>query len=166
MMAVVAGLLFSLAWLLAPRYGLLPRWLTRKTLSLRIAGEDIIAGLYRHAERCGQRPATAKVLKQELGPRPWPSGLILWWLSRLGLVKWESTGWSLTETGLRSARGIVRSHRLWETYLVHQAGTEVDRIHEMAERLEHFTGPELRERLDQVTPAHDRDPHGSPIPPE
>jgi manganese/zinc/iron transport system permease protein len=39
-------------------------------------------------------------------------------------------------------------------------------FHGQAEQLEHFTGRELRDRLQQETSAPVLDPHGSPIPPE
>jgi Mn-dependent DtxR family transcriptional regulator len=55
---------------------------------------------------------------------------------------------------------------LWEQYLVTRAGVDPDRIHEQAERLEHFTNPVMRDKLDRITKTPATDPHGSPIPRE
>jgi Mn-dependent DtxR family transcriptional regulator len=61
---------------------------------------------------------------------------------------------------------LVRSHRLWEQYLVESGGLEGSHLHENAERLEHFTDEQLRDRLAAETASSHVDPHGSPIPPE
>ena len=53
---------------------------------------------------------------------------------------------------------------MWEQYLVLRVGVDTDRIHDKAERLEHFTDPQLSERLDVETDDPKIDPHGRPIP--
>jgi Mn-dependent DtxR family transcriptional regulator len=58
----------------------------------------------------------------------------------------------------------VRSHRLWEHYLASEGHVSVDRLHGQAERLEHFTSRDLRERLHEQSAATETDPHGRPIP--
>ena len=83
-----------------------------------------------------------------------------------GHVTLAETGYRLTDTGRQLGSVLVRSHRLWEQYLVSEGGVAVDRIHGQAEKLEHFTNRELRDRLDQVTAAPAIDPHGSRIPTE
>jgi manganese/zinc/iron transport system permease protein len=75
-------------------------------------------------------------------------------------------GYALTPLGRQRARTLVRSHRLWEQYLVTTGGVAEDRLHENAERLEHFTDEELRHRLVDATANPSVDPHGTPIPPE
>ena len=42
----------------------------------------------------------------------------------------------LTERGRERGKRLVRSHRLWEQYLVDQAGSGTERIHGKAERYE------------------------------
>jgi manganese/zinc/iron transport system permease protein len=86
--------------------------------------------------------------------------------ARKGRVIATENGYQLTDSGRRLGAELVRSHRLWEQYLVTEGGVAVDRIHGQAEQLEHFTGRELRDRLQQETSAPVVDPHGSPIPPE
>src|SRR5947209_14906885 len=50
MMAVVAGAQFLLAVLCAPRHGVLARGLRNARLAVRIAGEDVLAALFRARE--------------------------------------------------------------------------------------------------------------------
>jgi manganese/zinc/iron transport system permease protein len=50
--------------------------------------------------------------------------------------------------------------------LAAEAGLPESLLHEGAERLEHFTDRQLRERLHAETNAPVTDPHGKSIPPE
>ena len=60
---------------------------------------------------------------------------------------------------------VVRSHRLWESYLATE-GVGPGRIHRQAETLEHYTREGLRNRLDTWVADGAVDPHGSRIPRE
>jgi manganese/zinc/iron transport system permease protein len=77
-----------------------------------------------------------------------------------------NSSYSLTDSGRLLGAELVRSHRLWENYLVVEAGVPLDRIHDQAEKLEHFTGRDLRQRLNDAAPDLELDPHGSVIPQE
>ncbi len=70
----------------------------------------------------------------------------------------------LTERGRETARNLVRTHRLWESYLVNEAGSSLERIHMQAERLEHFTNDDLQKKLEQAGGNANVDPHGRVIP--
>ena len=60
--------------------------------------------------------------------------------------------------------GMIRRHRILETYLVTQLGFGWDEVHAEAEELEHAVSERLLERLDTVLGHPTRDPHGDPIP--
>ena len=60
--------------------------------------------------------------------------------------------------------GMVRRHRLLETYLHEALGFSWDEVHEEAEILEHAVSERLLNRLDKVLGYPTRDPHGDPIP--
>jgi manganese/zinc/iron transport system permease protein len=64
-----------------------------------------------------------------------------------------------------AARGIVRSHRLWESFLAEHLGLPPDHLHEPSHRAEHFITPELREQLGREV-RRAEDPHGREIPRE
>ena len=71
---------------------------------------------------------------------------------------------TLSEEGRRRAMGMIRRHRILETYLVTQLGFGWDEGHAEAEELEHAVSERLLERLDAVLGHPTRDPHGDPIP--
>lgn len=75
-------------------------------------------------------------------------------------------GVSLKSDGYQEARFIVKSHRIWETFLVEQAGYQIDEVHEEAENLEHASSRKLVERLYALMDFPKADPHGSEIPAE
>ena len=72
----------------------------------------------------------------------------------------------LSVGGRRDAESLVRSHRLWEAYLVEHFQLPLDHLHEPAEHIEHFIGPELQQQLAESLPKADTDPHGREIPPQ
>jgi manganese/zinc/iron transport system permease protein len=169
MMAVVVGLFFTAALFLSPRQGVVVRAWRRMRLSLRILGEDVLGVLYRAEEQESEAaPAalSAAALRQLLLCKALPLRLVLWERYRRGLVSRDVGGIRLTDKGAMQARELIRSHRLWEHYLVERAGLPPDRIHLEAERLEHITDRAMRDLLDQETSITATDPHGKAIPDE
>lgn len=164
MMAVSSGFLFVLCATLGPRHGVLVKWVRQRRLSLRILCDDIVALLYRRAER-GQESPSRHEIAEELFAGPFFFRAALSILHRRGELI-DGDGLALSDLGHDRGRELVRSHRLWEQYLVTEAMAETDRIHDKAERFEHFTDRQLRDKLDLVTDAPAQDPHGSPIPQE
>jgi Fe2+ transport system protein FeoA/Mn-dependent DtxR family transcriptional regulator len=70
----------------------------------------------------------------------------------------------LTEEGEARARELIRTHRLWERYLVDRKRMPLEEVHAEAHRREHETTPEELERLDVEMGHPAWDPHGHPIP--
>ena len=73
-------------------------------------------------------------------------------------------GASLSKTGLQIAIKVLRKHRLWETFLVKNLKFTWDKIHDIAEQLEHIQSDELVDRMDEYLGYPKFDPHGDPIP--
>lgn len=73
-------------------------------------------------------------------------------------------GVNLTKDGEKIAKGIIRKHRLWEVFLVEKLGYGWDKIHDIAEQLEHIHSDELIDKLDKFLGYPRFDPHGDPIP--
>jgi DtxR family transcriptional regulator, Mn-dependent transcriptional regulator len=73
-------------------------------------------------------------------------------------------GVTLTPSGKKSALMIIRSHRLWELFLVQKLNFGWDQVHEVAEQLEHVQSDLLIARLDEFLEFPRFDPHGDPIP--
>lgn len=164
--AVAAGLLFTLAALFGPRHGWLVRLVRQRALARGILAEDVIAYLYRREERQPQAAVRLGELRSELLSGPVMTRVVLALQRLRGTILRSSGGYRLTPLGRDQAKGLVRSHRLWESYLASEAGVSADRIHQSAERLEHFTDRRLRARLDEETLTPVLDPHGMPIPEE
>ncbi|MBI2823613.1 MAG: metal ABC transporter permease [Planctomycetia bacterium] len=162
-MAVMAGLFYLAAALASPRYGIVSTLVRNAQTSLRIVREDLLAMLYRLEElrverRLGAREATKAIGAGILGD------VGLWSLARRGELKRVDGGLQLTDSGRRRAAGLVRSHRLWEAYLVQHLGLPADHVHTPAERMEHFIGQRLAEHIvADLQDAH-QDPHGRAIP--
>jgi manganese/zinc/iron transport system permease protein len=167
MMAVVAGLLFLAALLAAPRHGLVSKLVHRAALSLRIAREDLLGLLHRREEQ-GQEPrgATLRELSAaRIGTPRLVTRLALLWLRRQGLIVAGEDGYRLTPAGREAASRLIRSHRLWETYLGEHLMVPTDHLHEAAEQLEHVTDAQMRDRLAESVGPRTSDPTGHPIPP-
>jgi DtxR family Mn-dependent transcriptional regulator len=73
-------------------------------------------------------------------------------------------GFRLSAKGNKAAINIVRRHRLWEYFLVAKLGFEWDKVHAIAEDLEHVSNQELIQKLDSFLNHPQTDPHGDPIP--
>lgn len=162
MMAVAAGLQFALAVFFAPRHGLVSKYVRNLRLSLRIAAEDVLGVLYRR-EEAGQGALAVAEARKVAG---WLAWVALPRLRQLGEVQHGPGGTlELTEAGRHRARFLVRSHRLWETYLHRDGALPLDHLHDPAERMEHYIDPPLQEALAEQLENPRVDPHGQKIPP-
>ncbi|MBK9016315.1 MAG: metal-dependent transcriptional regulator [Saprospiraceae bacterium] len=86
-------------------------------------------------------------------------------LAGKGLLHYEKhRGVVLSERGGELATNLVRKHRLWEVFLVKMLDFSWDKVHDIAEQLEHVQSDELVERLDGFLDRPQFDPHGDPIP--
>ncbi len=70
----------------------------------------------------------------------------------------------LTPEGNKMALGIIRRHRLWETFLHQVFGLTMHEIHREAEVLEHMTSDFLADKINVFLGYPTTDPHGDPIP--
>ncbi|MEO0629686.1 MAG: metal ABC transporter permease, partial [Planctomycetota bacterium] len=152
-MTVVGGLLLVAAILLSPSHGALVRVLRLRRLARQIAVDDLLAALYRLRER-GGTAIEPKALEAVLPRRTLAQALGE--AFRRGLVTKDGGSIRLSKSGHDTGASIIRRHRLWETWLVDEAGVSPDHVHDTAERLEHFDSePAVESRVD---------PHGKDIP--
>lgn len=169
MMAVAAGGLFFVAMMLGPKYGLVSRLWHRILLKIRIAGEDVLGQLYR-AEESVVSPASSDdhieraAWVHRLTTRTWMSRIATWLLMQRGWLSVVGLSVNLTDTGREAARTLVRSHRLWESFLAKHFVLGTGRFHESAEQVEHFLDGDLIAELDQDLDRPGVDPHGRAIP--
>ncbi|MEM6779385.1 MAG: iron chelate uptake ABC transporter family permease subunit [Planctomycetota bacterium] len=182
MMAVATGASFASAFMFAPRNGVAPRLARRWWLSWSILADDVLSLLYRIEERPG-KPRNVSSIGRRGSQTAGEADAIDWIAETLLTSRWATTwtlrfhAWrgnvtrpldgqlpQLTDSGRTDARSLVRSHRLWEQYLVTRGDASEKSIHDIAHRLEHFTDSKLAAELDSQTDSPETDPHGSPIP--
>ena len=126
--------------------------------------EDILKLVW-SAEEAGRDGVKPKDVSEHMGVVPSTATENIQRLARQGLVTHERYGRvRLTPQGRAIALGMVRRHRLLETYLHEALGFSWDEVHEEAEILEHAVSDRLLDRLDRVLGYPSRDPHGDPIP--
>ena len=126
--------------------------------------EDILKLVW-SAEEAGRDGVKPKDIGEHMGVVPSTTTENVQRLVRQGLVTHERYGRvRLTGQGRAVALGMVRRHRLLETYLHEALGFSWDEVHEEAEILEHAVSERLLNRLDKVLCYPTRDPHGDPIP--
>lgn len=86
-------------------------------------------------------------------------------LEREKLVRYKARqGVTLTAKGRKLGMGMLRRHRLVETFLVETLGLDWTEIHNEAEELEHAISERVLDRLDKFLGKPKFDPHGDPIP--
>ena len=73
-------------------------------------------------------------------------------------------GVELMPAGEKIALRVIRLHRLLELYLKEVLGYSWDRVHEEAQKLEHYISEEFEERIFEALGRPAFDPHGDPIP--
>lgn len=167
MITCVSGAMLGGAVLLAPTHGVMGRRVRQWRLAVRVAREDLLARLYKH-EEAGRITPVALPEAFDADPAWRPSaalrGVARWAARRAGEIVTVADGVALTDAGRAAAREIVRSHRLWESYLVSNVGLRSDHVHGTAMELEHLRA-ETGRRLVPLVPGAAADPHHKPIPP-
>jgi len=149
---------FLVVLTVAPRYGLLARWLRLRRLVPQQVVEDVLTTILRHE---GETPLP--VIRQYV-LHPVHLHKALRQMEQEGLISASGGGYRLTETGEKEARQVLRAHRLWETYL-ESIGTPQEAVHATADRMEHMRANGTIDYLDQKLGKPVHDPHGKIIPP-
>jgi DtxR family Mn-dependent transcriptional regulator len=130
---------------------------------ISVADQDYIKVIYKLQQSSGD--VTTSALAKELGITAASVSGMLKKLSNAKLVTHRHyRGVRLTTRGERSAKIVMRRHRLIELFLVKVLGMSWDMVHQEAEVLEHAVSDEVIVRMDEMLGFPQRDPHGSPIP--
>ena len=167
MMTVVAGAVVAVALVAAPERGLAARALHRGRVALAVGREDLLVELLRVEERQGHPPRRRELVREEPSRIAGRSTRLDRTVALLveqvrGRVRRAGEGYRLTGAGRVLAVRLLRSHRLWESYLFAEGDTAAGEVHFAAHQLEHVTSAGMSADLAQR--AGDTDPHGRPIP--
>jgi DtxR family Mn-dependent transcriptional regulator len=128
------------------------------------AADDYLKTVYAHTE-WQDAPITPSVLAAKLGIAPSSVTEMVKKLAAAGLVSHVPYGAvRLTDAGTERALGIIRRHRLIETWLVRDFDYGWHEVHDEAEVLEHTISDRLLEGIDARLGRPRFDPHGDAIP--
>jgi manganese/zinc/iron transport system permease protein len=164
MMASTVGAAFAVILMVAPRQGVISRFAHRAALSFRILCEDVLGLIYRIEEE--KLTAAPAMMTQALGASRLSVALATARLRRRGRLTREVNCYRLTDLGRQEARHLIRSHRLWESYLHLHLNLPTDHVHASATKLEHVTDTAMIDRLATRVDRPSHDPHGKVIPDE
>ena len=128
------------------------------------AEENYLKAIYR-LSRSGKKRVLPNSIAEILSVNPASVvGMIKKLVSKSFILYSRTDGAILTDEGTHIALSIVRSHRLWEVFLVEKLGYSWGEIHRIAEQLEHIKDPDLVDKLEAFLDFPTFDPHGDPIP--
>ncbi len=163
-MTVAAGLQFGLAFIFSPKYGLASKAIHQFVLSMNVISDHIMLAFYRKFERETERAMTREQIFNETEEDNFRVRLAMFFMQRKKHIKTIAKNQiELTQAGIDKAAHLVRSHRMWETFL-DKSGLPADHIHEPAHRMEHFIKGDLEKKLIKEVGDKTSDPHGKPIP--
>ena len=151
---------FLVVLAIAPKYGLLARWLRLKRLVPQQTVEDVLTTILRYD---GTRVTTLTEIRKYVNEQPKKLNKALRRMIQDGLLVESQEGFSLTDNGRIEADKVLRAHRLWEAYLA-QIGTPKEVLHSKAHQLEHIREGGAVDYLDEKLGSPKIDPHGKVIP--
>lgn len=162
-MVIVVTIFFLLTLVFSPRQGILMKAVQRRRLQDRHLRDDIMKTVY-HCET-EMKESRVRDIAAHIGVPERAIKKTVRTLIRQNLLR--DTGsdmMMLTDEGKKQALKLIRSHRLWETYLTEKAGMSWEHVDGEAERLEHSLPDELVDEIDERLGFPESDPHGAPIP--
>jgi ABC-type Mn2+/Zn2+ transport system permease subunit/Mn-dependent DtxR family transcriptional regulator len=148
---------FLLVLFIAPKYGLLAKWIRLRQIIPQQLAEDIIGTVARYS------PISPAQVRKFIPKHAKIHQAINSLISKGFLHMEDNRTLKLTSQGQEEARRIIRSHRLWEAYLQH-VGIPNEEIHPKAHSLEHMHDPSTVEYIDDILGHPTQDPHGQEIP--
>lgn len=132
-------------------------------MNFSVSEENYIKSIYHLQQETGL--VNTNTLAAEMNTRAASVTDMLKKLSGKKILQYEKyRGFKLTDNGKKIALSVVRRHRLWEYFLVEKLGFAWDKVHDIAEELEHVSSDELIQKLEQFLGNPPFDPHGDPIP--
>ena len=132
---------------------------------LKSSDEKYLKAIYQISLAESRTKATISELSYYLDLKP-PTVLErLKTLKQEKLITYTKTnGIHLTKTGQKEALGVIRKHRIWETFLHKVCKFGWSEVHELAEQLQNVNSTKLIDRIYQLSGEPKFDPHGDPIP--
>ncbi|MEK6702308.1 MAG: iron chelate uptake ABC transporter family permease subunit [Planctomycetota bacterium] len=167
LITLVAAAFFLISLVAAPRRGIVADVVRRASLRRRVARQNLLRRVYEMLEPGGDLSATWSV--GDLG-RVRMSGVggvhgQIRRAVRAGLVEAGPEGFLLSPSGQAAAVRVVRTHRLWEVFLITHAHIAADHVDRDADQIEHFLPAETLAALEAKLVESGRTPLGVPSSP-
>ncbi|MFM8347321.1 MAG: metal ABC transporter permease, partial [Bacteroidota bacterium] len=163
---VVISAIAFFSFFLAPKKGIVARYIKQRNNRRIINSENVLKALYQLGEETHDFLA-GRTLGAISDRRRMSVDTLRFHLKRLaaqGYVSVQGSAWALTPEGMKKGKRIVRLHRLWELYLTTKMNIAPDHVHDDADTVEHLITPELEAELEQQLNYPSTDPHASTIP--
>ena len=162
-MVIVVTLIFLVTLVLAPKQGILIKAVQRKRAQDRHLKDDILKAVYHLTN--DRKDTRIQTIADYLGMEEQVLKKPIKQLKQEHYLHIPDNGkLELTDDGEKQALKLIRSHRLWETYLTEKAGLGWEHVDEEAERLEHDLPDSIVDEIDERLGYPETDPHGAPIP--
>jgi len=150
-MVLSATFFLILSALLAPQKGVVAKWRLHMRNKRRMAQEHFLRGWLEISKQnsghdrveVGELATHLRLSRQAIekaGRR----------LMRQGLVSIQPPCFALTEVGRQKATRLIKTHRLWEYYLIHRAQIDPDHVHRDADEVEHILPPHVISELEKI----------------
>ncbi|MCA9242059.1 MAG: metal ABC transporter permease [Planctomycetales bacterium] len=151
---------FVVSALFAPERGMVARTLRLVRMRTRIATDHVLRLLFEAAEGKPQQDAygSLSAITGRMSASRLTKWLVVWQAKRGGLLEVDGDRARLTGTGLTAAARLVRTHRLWELFLVQHADIAADHVHRSADDIEHMLPADLVDNLEDILRAEGRLP--------
>jgi manganese/zinc/iron transport system permease protein len=160
LIVLAATAVFALSFLFAPRRGLVPRIHRYLILRRVVARENVLRSMYEIAESV--KSWQVGVSYEDLAAhRKGSTGNVAKHVKPLvqeGLLRMANNRVQMTEQGLTAAFQIVRNHRLWEMFLMHESQLAADHVDRDADFIEHFLPPDIVAELERLLEVHGLEP--------
>lgn len=150
-MVLAATGFFIVSALAAPRNGLIARWLRHLHNSQTAEIEHLLRAIIELKES-GQHVNGIPIeqIARHLQQTRRQVNRLVHRLGRKRMAVRQNGQLRLTEKGERRALQIVRTHRLWEYYLVYRARLQPDHVHRDADEMEHILPEEVLHSLENL----------------
>jgi manganese/zinc/iron transport system permease protein len=163
---IVISFIAFVSFFLAPKRGVISRFVKQKNIRKTINDENVLKALYQVGEE-SKNFFIQRSVDEIMRRRKFERENLIAVLKRLRNQGYlEQTGhlWGLTEEGKDRAQRVVKVHRLWELYLTTQLHIAPDHVHDDADTMEHLLTPELEAELERLLNYPKKDPHKAEIP--
>jgi len=150
-MVLAATFLFVVSAMGAPKRGLLSKWLRQENNRKRINQEHFLRAALEWMElHPGQNSVPFTGIDNKIGLSLRRCKHIGQTMQKQELAQINEPNFELTKAGRERALNILKSHRLWEYYLLHRMALQEDHVHRDADQMEHILSAEMIERLEEI----------------